>query len=762
MGSIMVGIPFIAFVAHFCLSKKGFEAIYCCRRKAFKGDPKLGRKLRRLSILDDIGKLASQVRHSASFLRLFSKRDLNSDEDVDPAQEFFQKLQKKGWELLKDDILGGNEYLQLFQPADGYSRAVTVARVLVVLFTIMFWDCTICAVVFPPGYSDCYWIASEGECVNSDLICGWDPYSQGCAPYSLEDTPGTMLYVSALTLAITIPIMAFLEWFIVHTIEAEIPQQDKEGGEIAIEEGDYLAGEGWTFPTSSGETSPAPCLGPEEIKKKTNLPAPRSPSHQPGLDGNLLLSLSAGGFAQQYQQNKEKDGSWVFPESVKGGSHGLLSSRSSKNSSRAFMQRASRKELLDHRKPWLNSELVDNLVEERLAARATSRTYMCIRWLGLGKLLRKAIHRDVVLTLNLQERIAQAHEYPEDQDALLFEAAWCEVMGDHMFALLHKYTVREDEDSGSGELICCLKPQLTQQAVFRRKVLGWVSLLIYCIVCGFYVCLFGVNYGEDYSVGWFKAFAVGFAEDMVLLSPMLAVSTFIAGRALARRPSLKALRSLANRPANSHKSAVVLAAMRHPDLTVSKVLLDPFFEPPLSWQKRYNLQVDTNDAKYCRLRRWLWGVFLFVAVAFLTLPPDIQGTLVQGSGVLALYYGAAFCFANSSGGRKGSVYGIVVITAISVLYLWGYVLMPRERLNAFWNYMKTQLLPSFKKTQTQSRSPTIQNLISRNGLKDSSTAFSKQNQEQRQDPISSSWSCEEGETSPTTKKLGRTLELFNS
>uniref|UniRef100_A0A7S3Y5Z4 Uncharacterized protein n=1 Tax=Heterosigma akashiwo TaxID=2829 RepID=A0A7S3Y5Z4_HETAK len=758
MGSIMVGIPFIAFVAHFCLSKKGFEAIYCCRRKAFKGDPKLGRKLRRLSILDDIGKLASQVRHSASFLRLFSKRDLNSDEDVDPAQEFFQKLQKKGWELLKDDILGGNEYLQLFQPADGYSRAVTVARVLVVLFTIMFWDCTICAVVFPPGYSDCYWIASEGECVNSDLICGWDPYSQGCAPYSLEDTPGTMLYVSALSLAITIPIMAFLEWFIVHTIEAEIPQQEEEGEETAVGEGDYLASDGWTLPTCPGEKSPAPCLGPEENKKKTKLAATLPPSHQPGLDGSLSLSLPAGGFAQEYQQNKEKDDNWVFPDSVGGSSHGLLSSRSSKNSSRAFMRPASRKELLDHRKPWLNRELVDNLVEERLAARTTSRTLMCIRWLGLGRLLRKVIRRDVVLTLNLQERIAQAHDYPEDQDALLFEAAWCDTMGDHMFALLHKYTVREDEDSGSGELICCLKPQFNQQAVFWRKVLGWVSLLIYCIVCGFYVCLFGVNYGEDYSVGWFKAFAVGFAEDMVLLSPMLAVSTFIAGRALARRPSLKALRSLANRPANSHKSAVVLAAMRHPDLTVSKVLLDPFFEPPLSWQKRYNLQVDTNNTKHRRLRRRLWGISAFVAVAFLTLPPDIQGTLVQGSGVLALYYGASFCFANSSGGRKGSVYSIIILAAISVLFLWGYVLMPRERLNAFWNYMKTQLLPSFKKTQTQNRSPAIQNSI---GKKDSSTAFSKQNQEQHQEsPVSfsSSWSCEEGETSYTIKKLGGRLE----
>jgi len=569
-----------------------------------------------------------------------------------------------------------------------------------------------------------------------------------------------MLYVSALTLAITIPIMAFLEWFIAHTIEAEIPQQEEEGEETAVEEGDYLASEGWTFPTSPGEKSPAPCLGPEEIEKKTNLVATLSPTHQLGLDGNLSLSLSTGGVAQQYQQNKKKDGNWVFPDSVGGSSHGLLSSRSSKNSSRAFMRPASRKELLDHRKPWLDRELVNKLVEERLAARTTSRTYMCIRWLGLGKILHNAIRRDVVLTLNLQERIAQAHGYPEDQDALLFEAAWCDAMGDHMFALLHKYTVREHEDSGSGEMICCLKPILTQQAVFWRKVLGWVSLLIYCIVCGFYVCLFGVNYGEDYAVGWFKAFTVGFAEDMVLLSPMMAVSTFIAGRALARRPSLKVLRSLANRPSHSRKSAVVLAATHHPDLTVSKVLLDPFFEPPLSWQKRYNLQVDTNDAKYCRLRRWLWGIFLFVAVAFLTLPPDVQGTLVQGSGVLALYYGASFCFANSSGGgRKGSVYSILVLAAISVLFLWGYVLMPRERLHALWNYMKTRLLPSFKKTKTQSRSPTIQNLISRNGKKDSSTAFSKQNQEQHQkspEIFSSSWSCEEGEASSTAKKLGTT------
>jgi len=633
MGSVLVGIPLLAVMSHFIHRH--------------------------------------QAKHKSS---RNSRNEANASNDGtnDSLLALFQELEEMKVAKVHDVIIDNNEYLKLFVTGDGYTRAVTVVQVMLALFTIMFWDCTIFAVVFAPGYSDCYFISGQSECLSSELNCGWDPYSQGCAPYSLEDTPLTMIYVSALTLAITIPILAILACFTSKTIQIPVPEHDTP------------------LPQTS---SPLQHSRNNSQILKTG-PSPTS-EHQ--VEGKLLDGESGIVF------RTDSHHSLIIRSS--GNSE---SSQSSRNSPRVAIRKYllmpySEDSFMLSSRNLLGSQPIHEESEVKamfdLRMQHLELDKQLLRALGFHWLVQRAVRRDVMKTLNLKVCLERASGNLQYQEELLVEAAWCQSMGDRVVLIFKRVVLGRSSEAG-----CCdnLIPVHSRRTAVRRRLLGWVCAIAYCTICAWYICLFGVNYGEDYTVGWLKAFAVGFFEDLLLLSPLLTLTVSFLGRFISWQPSLKQLRTLAQRRDRS-ESAAVFAARHYPELVISKVLLDPNFVPPSSWIKRYHIKKDddNHDGESLAASLWKTGRFLFrvlgallflTVIIFLSLPTDLQGVLVEGMGVLALYYGAAYCLSNGSSGRRGgSTYAIVAFLAIYLAFLWTYVILPRKHLLKLWRSCTTIL-----------------------------------------------------------------------
>jgi len=494
MACVLVAFPLLGFgsILFNWVVNKEREALKNLRRA------RMGRRARRGSLGVAMGRRLSQqltqLKEGLSHVAHVQTSIRHLDEDnavptiVGQRASYLQRM--------VDELKHCNDYIQLFAHMTLNDKAVLVAKLWTYTLSLMFWDANFYALLFPPGVNDCWLISTYSECVNSELNCAWDGIIVSCGPYAVEDNADEVLYVAALSMLVTVPVMVFWEWFIDtflphhHEHHLALPGQMEEDGE-----------EG---------TTPRGALGLDNHRSFAQLLG--------GQRGGGGDDGTGGGF-----QGAEEGVS--IPASVSGRSSDTGSAAEQRQSESALLSKLnqaeytlgskgsiltskSRRELYDEQKAWLHEADIAERVEKYKSLLMSYRRSGAERF-DRGPLMNRLIRREVIKAFNLEKRMELMTR--GEKNAFLLEAAWHDYLPDGEFQILEKYVL---DESTRGR---CFDLHIRWNKC--RQIFGWVTLIIYNFIMAFYVCLFGIQYGESYTTGWMKSFAFGFGQDLLILSP---------------------------------------------------------------------------------------------------------------------------------------------------------------------------------------------------------------------------------------------------
>mmetsp|Transcript_49492 Transcript_49492/g.72345 ORF Transcript_49492/g.72345 Transcript_49492/m.72345 type:complete len:213 (+) Transcript_49492:2-640(+) len=163
-----------------------------------------------------------------------------------------------------------------------------------------------------------------------------------------------------------------------------------------------------------------------------------------------------------------------------------------------------------------------------------------------------------------------------------------------------------------------------------------------------------------------KSFAFGFGQDMLFMGPFVIILLHLFLHfGVEKRANLSRIRKFQVFAASRQ------AAEKYPDLTTSKIILDPTFVPPKAYRP-YLMQKKPQQKNWLQLKRGFRHFISVCAFVFLKLPMDLQGLLCEAFGLITIYYGSGYLwnlfFSNM-------MLCLVILASILVAYIFGWCLI---------------------------------------------------------------------------------------
>jgi len=223
----------------------------------------------------------------------------------------------------------------------------------------------------------------------------------------------------------------------------------------------------------------------------------------------------------------------------------------------------------------------------------------------------------------------------------------------------------DEEEEGEPE-----EHGLSDFAVRVRHAMGWTFIILYCCLCAYYVCIFGIMSGPKMTKQWMFAFYLGFGQDLLLFLPLKLFLLY------------QIMPFLSDKRINVHRihklpsyAASCQLARNNEDLFASKLILDPSFEAPEGL-----IEVTSSPS------RSIIKVLLAVLFGIILLLPGYLQELVLDNAiataacftVLYLYY---FFLYNAE----------LFFTVVGVVFLLGICFSCRKRISRRLSHR----LPSF-------------------------------------------------------------------
>jgi len=178
--------------------------------------------------------------------------------------------------------------------------------------------------------------------------------------------------------------------------------------------------------------------------------------------------------------------------------------------------------------------------------------------------------------------------------------------------------VEEEEEEDHG---------LSYRQVKIRHVLGWTFIALYNVISAFYVCLFGIRYGPEYSKTWLNGFFVGFFEDMFLMVPLKLILVFYVLPALyPSKLDIQKVRALPD------YSPSVIVAKKFPNLPSSRLVLDRENQntKTIKEQELFDkLFMKKTNCFYLMVLSLLASIIRFAAFIILILPDWYQDLAID-------------------------------------------------------------------------------------------------------------------------------------
>lgn len=67
---------------------------------------------------------------------------------------------------------------------------------------------------------------------------------------------------------------------------------------------------------------------------------------------------------------------------------------------------------------------------------------------------------------------------------------------------------------------------LSYKQIRIRHTMGWMFLACYLFITAYYVCLFGINYGAEYTNKWLQSFAIALSQELAFYIPLRVLILF--------------------------------------------------------------------------------------------------------------------------------------------------------------------------------------------------------------------------------------------
>jgi len=297
----------------------------------------------------------------------------------------------------------------------------------------------------------------------------------------------------------------------------------------------------------------------------------------------------------------------------------------------------------------------------------------------LEKNSRKKPGMRIAKTIRQQVIIALAHE-PElnklnafERNEYLTKLAVNDTHSIVAKVAVRKVNVNEEKESAiwDDDPDKVLKKPLIPPRV--KQVAGTTFVVLYCLFCAYYVCLFGINYGSTYTNAWMKTFFLGFIQSLAVTRPLkVAAIFFLCTRFVPQKLDIEELKAI------QHYAAAAQLARRYPNLEISKIIIQKDYFPP-----GYNQEVHETKEKiqriwkrYCTFENILTYMVLAVGFTLLMLPDDLQDVITEGGICVAFNYILVACGAgklNSDFALYLLIFIIVPLVALTIYYarkLW--------------------------------------------------------------------------------------------